>query len=698
MNTEKRSCLVVGEWIVHTELSMLQSRHGELVEMEWMAIELLNYMANHKGEVLSIDDLIDNVWTGKVITPGTVRRIISLLRKALGDDIKNPQYIQNIHKRGYVLIADVGYKVHSSPNLKSSEIPKNKKVSQVPQKTKENPNWSTKSKKPLYLILTATITAIFIVGVMQFFPFNKSKHVYPLVDIKGGEKDVSYIPDTNKVLYSYKSGRDEPWHISSFHLVNHSSTALTSGDADDFKPVYSANSNKLAFLRKSGSEFAIMVGDYSDDGPPQNLQKIYSAEKPINTIIWNQDGDSLFFSAIDERDIYSVFTVNIDTKEIIRLTLPSSHSGGDYLISVDESHSYLAVARLFRNETEVIVYRLEGFSPTYTAKVKSIIKSLTWHNEQLLYLIGKTVMSISPKQNWAEETYYVSPTSISQMTSQSNRLFIISGDLSNVEIRQVNNPFNENSGEGNAFSISSPFRDFFGIYSKVSDRIYYLSHKSGLRQIWQWDPVNGHSQLTEFDDYQQIDNLQTAYDQELITGTIGRKLFVLNPDTKKLVYYSPENHYVTYPAWSTDSNIIYYVNSYLNESEVWQLDISSGEATRLEKGISAIASTAIKNTLVAQSDLGTFLYDVKNKTRKAIDIPINLKVNYTWQVINTHLYYFEINGTHTDLVRFNLNTGELDKRAFDVELLNAKFFIKQDESSILVNAFSPAQTDIMELR
>ena len=99
----------VGEWYVIPERSVLMSLNGDVVDLEMMAIELLNYMALNRNEVLSVDTLMDNIWEGKIVTQGTVRRIISVLRKALQDDSKHPTYIQNIPKRGYVLIAEVAF-------------------------------------------------------------------------------------------------------------------------------------------------------------------------------------------------------------------------------------------------------------------------------------------------------------------------------------------------------------------------------------------------------------------------------------------------------------------------------------------------------------------------------------------------------------------------------------------------------------
>ena len=79
---------LVGEWSVFSDFSYIEHSSGRREELEWMAIEVLRFLASRQGLLVSVDELMEGVWTGKIVTEGTVRRIISLLRKAFGDDAK----------------------------------------------------------------------------------------------------------------------------------------------------------------------------------------------------------------------------------------------------------------------------------------------------------------------------------------------------------------------------------------------------------------------------------------------------------------------------------------------------------------------------------------------------------------------------------------------------------------------------------
>ena len=97
----------VGEWLVTPSVNQI-SRKGRQLTLEPRLIDLLVFFARQPGEVLSRDDLIENVWTRNVVTSHVVTQSISELRKSLkdGDDV-SLEYIATVPKRGYKLTVPV---------------------------------------------------------------------------------------------------------------------------------------------------------------------------------------------------------------------------------------------------------------------------------------------------------------------------------------------------------------------------------------------------------------------------------------------------------------------------------------------------------------------------------------------------------------------------------------------------------------
>ena len=104
----------IGEWSVNPSLNRL-SRGEETVQLELKMMEVLVYLAGKAGELVTKRELIDSVWQVEVISDGTLTRAVALLRKALGDDARNPRFIETIPKRGYRLLAPVGHSEKPRP-------------------------------------------------------------------------------------------------------------------------------------------------------------------------------------------------------------------------------------------------------------------------------------------------------------------------------------------------------------------------------------------------------------------------------------------------------------------------------------------------------------------------------------------------------------------------------------------------------
>jgi DNA-binding winged helix-turn-helix (wHTH) protein len=98
----------VGGWLVVPSLNRL-SRGEETVRLELKLMEVLVHLAERTGQLVSKRELIDAVWKVEVISDGTLTRAIALLRKALGDESRNPRFIETIPKRGYRFIAPVEF-------------------------------------------------------------------------------------------------------------------------------------------------------------------------------------------------------------------------------------------------------------------------------------------------------------------------------------------------------------------------------------------------------------------------------------------------------------------------------------------------------------------------------------------------------------------------------------------------------------
>lgn len=151
MNSSGNDLYRVGDWLVDAAGDRL-SRDGVEVRIEPKTMAVLHYLARRPQEVVSADQLIEAVWQGRPLGDSPVYKCIAHLRKALGDDSRSPDYIENIPRKGYRLIAPV------TPAESVAQPPQPDAQSSV--------RLPTGARKPL--VLLGLPLAIFVVAWLVF--------------------------------------------------------------------------------------------------------------------------------------------------------------------------------------------------------------------------------------------------------------------------------------------------------------------------------------------------------------------------------------------------------------------------------------------------------------------------------------------------------------------------------------------------
>ena len=92
----------LGPWTVIPERGLL--RQGEVEEhLEPMVMDVLVVLASRQGNVVTKDQLVAAVWDGRATSDEAIAAKIAALRHKLGDDSRNPEYVETVQKRGYRL-------------------------------------------------------------------------------------------------------------------------------------------------------------------------------------------------------------------------------------------------------------------------------------------------------------------------------------------------------------------------------------------------------------------------------------------------------------------------------------------------------------------------------------------------------------------------------------------------------------------
>ncbi len=82
-------------------------RDGRELPLIPRCFDLLVLLVEHRNEALSRNDILDAVWSDVAVSDGALSQAVRVLRRALGDDPREPTFIRTVPRHGYRFVCDV---------------------------------------------------------------------------------------------------------------------------------------------------------------------------------------------------------------------------------------------------------------------------------------------------------------------------------------------------------------------------------------------------------------------------------------------------------------------------------------------------------------------------------------------------------------------------------------------------------------
>src|SRR3984893_191256 len=184
-------------------------RNGDRVPITPKAFDVLAYLVEHAGRVVTQDEILEALWSETYVNPEVLRKYILEVRKTLGDRPDNPEFIETLPKRGYRFVAPVVEEnaadplvAATLPAIEEPAIKENTGPATAPPE-QEGPSGKYKQWKLAVLPVLAVLVAAAIAG--QHFRGtrnrldatslkNTSIAVLPFEDMSAA-KDEEYFSD-----------------------------------------------------------------------------------------------------------------------------------------------------------------------------------------------------------------------------------------------------------------------------------------------------------------------------------------------------------------------------------------------------------------------------------------------------------------------------------------------------------------------
>src|SRR5882757_4247758 len=252
---DTEGALQIGEWIVNPSLDTI-SKGSEIQKLEPRTMRLLLCLAGAAGEVVSVDRLLNEVWTGVVVGSASVYQSISQLRKLLGDVDPEPTYIATVPRKGYRLVAAVRRLDPLGPNG-------------VVPPTQDSSDSSTPTQRPrrsaMALVAAGIVlVALVIAGAMIWKKSSTAKLlsaaansivVLPFIDLTANQSDQSFCDGLTEELSTWLA------QIPALRVVARTSAFAFRGGGDVRKIGKALDTSHIleGSIRRSGDRMRITV-------------------------------------------------------------------------------------------------------------------------------------------------------------------------------------------------------------------------------------------------------------------------------------------------------------------------------------------------------------------------------------------------------------------------------------------------------
>lgn len=597
MSTKPEQQLKVGDWWYLPQQDKLVkfTESGEIAqtaELDNLCQKAFNYFMQNPGRLITRDELLSNVWGVRDVSDGRISRVIRVLRVELGDDSREPTYIETIPKRGFRFVASV-VRVGAAAVEQSADVAEDVEDNVGPVIDDVQPIIVKRSIKSY--VLWSTVAAVFCcsmiyLGWMYWGSSAQLEHevpfgrLEPVSSMDGLEFYPSTSADGRYLAYSHSKDLDSTSSLVVQDLQTLEKRVLkSSSNSNLIGPVWHPSGKAVAYQqlkRKVSCEIRMLRLDDEFKVLADELLTHCGSNSMGARMSWSPDARYLVYPDWQEKsNNIALMLFPFDGGKIEQLTTPPETSLGDFAAAFSPDGKSLAFIRDVAGAAgQIWVMNVKDRSSQLLIQPQGIYPGqISWlpNKSSILYPSGNNELSVVDTLTKESSVFAYTDNKAGEVTVNSQgRIFASVGKLWQSSIRRINNPLKNSNAVDEIMQQANRSEGMLEVNPVVDGPTAVMSNRSGVQQVWLYFKDGRQKQISRFSGDFIPKSLEFSPDGKYLLVLVGTSVWLLSEEEQPVLLSQPGQDSRD-PSWSHDSKMIYFSTSEQGRWQIIAMDRSS---------------------------------------------------------------------------------------------------------------------------
>lgn len=715
MSAKPEQHLKVGDWWYLPQQDKLvkiddAGEISETASLDNLCQKALNYFLVNAGRLVTRDELLSDVWGVRDVSDGRISRVIRVLRVALGDDSREPRYIETIPKRGFRFIAPVAEVIVTSDSaeLTSTHIAEQQAIQQ--QGRNNHRHW--------WLLAGAFLGCVLAITGWQYWqqsqtgpqvPFGRFE---PLSSMDGLELYPDVSKDGRYLVYGHSADFEGNSSLILQNAVTLEKKVLKTVNIGGLRgPIFSPDASQIVYqhlLRDHLCEIRIMtINKTTSEVQSDRLLSQCGLKSVGARMSWSPDGKYVVFPNWQSRTESIVLQLQpVDGGPAEEITAPPQTSLGDFAARFSSDGSKIVFVRDVAGGSGQIWLLDMGtrsskmlFQPehNYPGNV-----AWTVDGKGIMYPSGTNSLSVYDLDTGISTLFANTDTSPHDvLVSRDNRIFASIGRFWQSSIRKVNNRLENPTPSATEVEFAKRSEGIVQMNPNPNGPAAVLTSRSGGQQVWLYYQDGRQTQISSFTGQMYPKVLEFSPDGKKLLVLVNANIWLLQ-EGKEPVAITTLEQQSREPSWSADSQTIYFKLSHNGRWQIMRQNIAEPTATLFSD----------KWDFFQESPNGEYhlrhvpgeahielVYKSSQKVIKLMNMPKFEFLSPRIILRDRGVYFSKASGADkVEIFRFNLQTFQIESTGVEQKYLGRRFDVSLDEQFIFQDDGKRGDIDIAELK